>query len=380
MSVLSVPPVPVLDPASLARDLSIPDLSTVAGHAMAQLVDAAVAALAAVWGAEARVVRSHPVVSLDDNYDRLGFPAGAVTRDARYSRYVSETCLLRTHTSAMIPPALRRLAAEGDARPGDVLLACPGIVYRRDAIDRLHTGTPHQLDLWRVTDRPMTTDDLRHMIAVVVEAVLPGRRWRTVDAVHPYTEAGLQVDVETDDGEWVEIGECGLAGPVVLAGAGLPVPPTDGLAMGLGLDRLVMLRKGIADIRVLRSADPRVATQLLDLEPYRPVSSHPSIRRDLSVAVAGDAGEELLGDRVRDALGPMADGVESVEVLSETPGDDLPPAAVERLGLQPGQRNVLLRIVLRHVDRTLTDAEANELRDRIYAAIHEGTVHQWAAR
>lgn len=377
MSVLSVP---VLDPAALARDLSIPDLTAVPGHAMAQLVDAAVAALAADWGAEARIVRGHPVVSLDDNYDRLGFPAGAVTRDARYSRYVSETCLLRTHTSAMIPPALRRVAAEGDDRPADALLACPGLVYRRDAIDRLHTGTPHQLDLWRVADRPLTTDDLDRMIAVVVEAVLPGRRWRTSAADHPYTEHGLQVDVAADDGEWVEIGECGMAGPAVLAGAGLPVPPVNGLAMGLGLDRLVMLRKGIGDIRLLRSEDPRVATQLHDLEPYRPVSSHPSIRRDLSVAVAGDAGEELLGDRVREALGTAADGVESVEVLSETPGDQLPPVAVERLGLQPGQRNVLLRVVLRHVDRTLTDAEANELRDRIYAAVHEGTVHQWAVR
>lgn len=377
MSVLSVP---VLDPAALARDLSIPDLTAVPGHAMAQLVDAAVAALAADWGAEARIVRGHPVVSLDDNYDRLGFPAGAVTRDARYSRYVSETCLLRTHTSAMIPPALRRVAAEGDDRPADALLACPGLVYRRDAIDRLHTGTPHQLDLWRVADRPLTTDDLDRMIAVVVEAVLPGRRWRTSAADHPYTEHGLQVDVAADDGEWVEIGECGMAGPAVLAGAGLPVPPVNGLAMGLGLDRLVMLRKGIGDIRLLRSEDPRVATQLHDLEPYRPVSSHPSIRRDLSVAVAGDAGEELLGDRVREAIGTAADGVESVEVLSETPGDQLPPVAVERLGLQPGQRNVLLRVVLRHVDRTLTDAEANELRDRIYAAVHEGTVHQWAVR
>lgn len=377
MSVLSVP---VLDPAALARDLSIPDLTAVPGHVMAQLVDAAVAALAADWGAETRIVRGHPVVSLDDNYDRLGFPAGAVTRDARYSRYVSETCLLRTHTSAMIPPALRRLAAEGDDRPADVLLACPGLVYRRDAIDRLHTGTPHQLDLWRVTDRPLTTDDLARMIAVVVEAVLPGRRWRTIAADHPYTEHGLQVDVEAGDGEWVEIGECGMAGPAVLAGAGLPVPPGNGLAMGLGLDRLVMLRKGIGDIRLLRSDDPRVTRQLHDLEPYRPVSNHPPIRRDLSVAVDGDAGEELLGDRVREALGPAADGVESIEVLSETPGDQLPPAAADRLGLQPGQRNVLLRVVLRHVDRTLTDAEANELRDRIYAAVHEGTVHQWAVR
>ena len=52
----------------------------------------------------------------------------------------------------------------------------------------------------------------------------------------------------------------------------------------------------------------------------------------------------------------------------------LPGIAIDRLGLEPGQRNLLVRIVLRHVDRTLTDAEANGLRDRIHAAIHEGTV------
>lgn len=369
-------PVPVLDPAALARDLSVPDLTDPAaapGHALQLLVDAAVDALRHGWDAAARIVRRRPIVSLDDNYDRLGFPPGAVTRDARYSRYVSETCLLRTHTSAMIPPALRELAAEGDARPPDVLLACPGLVYRRDAIDRLHTGTPHQLDLWRITDRTLSPDDLRHMVAMVVEATLPGRAWRTTGAVHPYTEHGLQIDVAVDgDDGWVEVGECGMAGPSVLAGAGLP-PHVTGLAMGLGLDRLLMLRKGIPDIRLLRSPDPRVAGQLHDLEPFRPVSNHPAIRRDVSVAVGPDVGEEDLGDLVRVALGDEAEAVEAIEVLSETAASDLPPAAVERLGLRPGQRNVLLRVVLRHVDRTLTDAEANGLRDRIHAAVHEGT-------
>ena len=371
----------VLDPAALARDLALPDLTdpdAAPGHALQLLVDTAVSALAHDWRAERRIVRAHPIVSLDDNYDRLGFAADAVTRDARYSRYVSDTRLLRTHTSALVPPALRRLAAEGADRPRDVLLACPGMVYRRDAIDRLHTGTPHQLDLWRVAACRLTTDDLRSMIATVVGAVLPGRTWRVTAAVHPYTEHGLQIDVAAD-GEWVEIGECGLAAPAVLAGAGLDAPThVSGLAMGLGLDRLLMLRKGIPDIRLLRSDDPRVADQMKDLAPYRPVSSHPPIRRDLSIAVEGAPGEEELGDVVREALDDDAAAVEVVQIVSDTAGDDLPEAARQRLGLLPGQRNLLVRIVLRHVDRTLTDAEANALRDRIYGAVHQGTVHQWA--
>jgi phenylalanyl-tRNA synthetase alpha chain len=69
-----------------------------------------------------------------------------------------------------------------------------------------------------------------------------------------------------------------------------------------------------------------------------------------------------------------------VEVVSETPHDALPAAARARIGLAPGQKNLLVRIVLRDLDRTLTAAEANELRDQIYRALHRGGAHQWAAR
>ena len=158
----------------------------------------------------------------------LGYDPGAVTRDARYTRYVTATEMLRSHTSAMIPAALRSVGR----RATDVLVACPGIVYRRDAIDRLHTGTPHQLDVWRVTrERPLTTGDLKEMIEIVVRAALPGAEWRIEPRVHPYTTEGLQVDVQNGD-EWVEIAECGLAGAHVLQGAGLGDGWT-GLAMGL---------------------------------------------------------------------------------------------------------------------------------------------------
>ena len=368
----------VLSPSALASDLAVPDLTADPAHAVAQLVGVLTDALCERWGTELRVVRSHPIVSTDDNYDRLGFPPDAVTRDARYSRYVSETCLLRTHTSALVPPALRSLSSP----VGDVLLACPGMVYRRDAIDRLHTGTPHQLDLWRITDASaaMTRADLDEMVAVVVGAALPGAAsYRVERRVHPYTEDGLQIDALVA-GEWVEIGECGLAAPHVSRSAGLPTPVT-GLAMGLGLDRLVMLRKGVPDIRLLRSTDERVASQLRDLDtPYRVVSTHPAIRRDVSVAVGADVDGEELGDRIRVALGSDAESVETVDVLSETAMADLPPAAVERLGIRDGQRNVLLRVVLRHVDRTLTDDEANDLRDRIYTAVHEGAAVLAAVR
>jgi phenylalanyl-tRNA synthetase alpha chain len=369
-------PTVTLSPGQLAADLAIRDLTDPGqgGHAIQLLVDAAVARLAAAWGCQVRRHRGPRVVPVEENYDRLRIPTDAVTRDVRYTRYVDGRRLLRSHATAMIPGALRALA--GDPAD-DVLLVCPGVVYRRDAIDRLHAATPHQLDLWRVARRPLGRADLREMVRLLVEALTPGRPDRSEPRRHPYTLDGRQVDVCWDGG-WVEVWECGLVHPAVLEAAGLA--GWSGLALGMGLDRLLMLRKGIPDIRLLRSAEPRVAGQLADLAPWRPVSAMPPVRRDLSVAVQADDTVEDLGDRVRDALGPDADAVEEVTVLAETPADRLPAAAVARLGIGPDQKNVLVRVVLRHLERTLTDEEANRMRDRIYAALHRGGAQQWAAR
>ena len=360
-----------LQHALALRDLTDPETGN---HAVQSLVDVAVDALAEAWNCEVRRERGPRVVSLEDNYDRLRYPPAAVTRDARYTRYVDDGHVLRSHTSAMIPPALASVA---ENPTDDVLLVCPGITYRRDAIDRLHTGTPHQLDLWRITRRRIDEADLDEMLHLLVDALVPGRAWRWEPRVHPYTLKGRQVDVRNGD-EWVEVWECGLAHPHVLADAGLD--GWSGLALGMGLDRLLMLRKGIPDIRLLRSADVRVAGQMNDLKPYRPVSDLPALRRDLSVAISLDADAEQLGDRIRTALGDRADILEAVTILSETSYGKLPQSARERLGLNETQKNVLVRLDLRPLDRTLTDAEANHLRDDVYEAIHEGSTRQWAGR
>jgi phenylalanyl-tRNA synthetase alpha chain len=258
-----------------------------------------------------------------------------------------------------------------EAQP-DWLIACPGLVYRRDEIDRQHCGEPHQLDLWRVRrGASLGSGELEGMIAALVSALLPGVAYRTTVAEHPYTTDGLQIDVRVGD-DWVEIGECGLAHAHVLRGAGLAVPPHSGLALGLGLDRVLMLRKGIPDIRLLRTTDARVASQMLDLEPYRVVSHMPPVTRDLSLMVAEELTKEELGDSVRRALGERAAAVELIAVRGETAYAELPPQAVARMGARPGQKNVLLRVVLRDLERTLTHSEANALRNTIYRALHRG--------
>lgn len=365
-----------LDDAALRRALVLRDLTDASKgpHAIQLVLSAVTAALAHEWASRLVTLRAPPIVAVADNYDRLHYAKQGVARDARYTRYVTEDLLLRTQTSAMIPGALRILAG---ARVEDVLLACPGLVYRRDAIDRTHLGEIHQVDLWRLSSKRLDRCDLLHMVDVVVRAALPGRAHRVIDAEHPYTKQGLQIDVEHGAG-WVEIGECGLASPDVLAEAGIDVASVSGLAMGLGLDRLVMLRKCLPDIRLLRSDDPRVAAQMLDLEPYRQVSTAQPIRRDLSIAVDEDDGAEDLGDRVRAALGERAEWVEAVEILSETPYGALSAAARARIGMLPEHKNVLVRVVLRPLGRTLTNDEANDARDDIVAALHRGTVAMWA--
>lgn len=362
-----------LRPERLARDLDLRDLTDpdAGRHAIQLLVDIAANALTEAWGCPQRRAPGERIVAIADNYDNLAFTPDAASRDVRYTRYVDEHRMLRSHASAMIPPALRTLATDP---VDDILLVCPGIVFRRDAIDRLHTGTPHQLDLWRISRRPLDNSDMDDMTRVLIDSLVPGMSFRTEPRIHPYTLDGRQVDVNAA-GEWVEVWECGLAHPEVLIRAGLA--GWHGLALGLGLDRFLMLRKGIPDIRLLRSTDPRIAGQMLNLEPYRPASAMPAIVRDLSVAVNADDDVEELGDRVREALGDDAISVEQVTVRSETPYEALPQSAIERIGMSPGQKNVLVRVVLRHIERTLTDSEANGLRDRVYAALHGGAAHEW---
>jgi phenylalanyl-tRNA synthetase alpha chain len=367
----------LLSPEQLGRDLSVRDLTDPGGgpHAIQILLDRAVRALSARWGCPVRWRRGERIVPVAENYDLLGYDPADVTREARYSRYVAPGWMLRSHASALIPAALRCLASEP---ADDVLLVCPAMSYRRDTIDRLHTGTPHQADLWRVTRRSpaLIAADLEEMIATLLGGLLPGAPCRLTARVHPYTLDGRQVDVQ-HDGEWVEVGECGLAHPAVLRQAGLD-DAYSGLALGVGLDRLLMLTKNVPDIRLLRSADRRVAAQMRDLAPYTAVSTMPPVTRDLSVAVAaGDLAEDL-GDRVREALGDDAACVESVQIVARTPGAELPAAARARLGARPEQDNLLVRVVLRGLDRTLTDREANVLRDRVYAAIHQGSAYQWS--
>ena len=308
----------------------------------------------------------------------LGYPPDGPARESRYSRYLSADWMLRTQTSALVPTWLKSWP-DKTARP--LMLLTHGLVYRRDSIDRLHSGEPHQADVWILQPRSDHNDEermVRDAIGLICQTLLPEQAISLSESPHPYTENGLQIDALSDKGELVEIGECGRIDSDLLARTGWDPAQVTGVAIGLGLDRLLMLRKGLPDIRLLRNSDPRVREQMLTLDPWKAVSWQPAIERDLSIAAEANLDEEILGDRIRQVLGEQADWLEAVTVLSETASAELPAVAIERLGLQPGQKNLLVRLVIRHPTRSVSREEANDLRNRVYQAVHKGAVLSWA--
>src|SRR5215467_4286889 len=111
-----------IDLEQLRAALAVRDLSDPAhgAHAIQLVCDAIAGALAAAWGTERRVVRALPVVTVRDNYDRLYYPPDGVARAVRYTRWIGPGVVLRTQTSAVIPPALDELARDPSWR--DVVL------------------------------------------------------------------------------------------------------------------------------------------------------------------------------------------------------------------------------------------------------------------
>ena len=332
---------------------------------------------------DVRVYRKDPIVTVEDNYDNLLIAADNISRSSTYTHYVDQTHVLRTHTSAHLPGILRELAKRDDWQ--DVVILLPGLAYRRDVSDKKHVSEVHMLEMWRVVKnaaRPATgqsparpkiiKNDLLAVVNGVAAAAAPGWDLRIIDSPHPYTKEGIEVNAVQGDRD-IEILECGLINDEILRRAGLDPKTHSGWALGMGLDRLVMTVKNIPDIRYLRSTNTKIAAQMADLTPYREVSSQPAIKRDLSYSVPLGYVEEDVSADIREALGDQLDALESVEILSETPCADLPDVARQRLGCNPSQKNVLVRITLRDLERSITNDEANRLYGQVYARVNKGT-------
>ena len=350
----------------LKKDLEIRDLSdkNQGEHCMQLIMNEVIDALKEYWNCPVTIYREDPIVTVEDNYDKLKIDKESVLRSEVYTRYVDDNHVLRTMASVMVPRGLQSIKDE--IKPNR-LLACVGLVYRRDQIDRIHSGVHHQMDLWYTSETPVSEQDMQDMINIIVKVVTGKEHseYITIPKVHPYTLDGREIDIMVD-GKPLEILECGLTNPKILEENGCK--GKYGLALGLGLERILMVRKNIKDIRLLRSTNEKVLCQMNDLEPYNEVSSMPPVVRDISVVVDKNLDVELLGDMVKES-GVDTHIIEEVNILSETPYEDLPEKAKERLGIEEHEKNILVRIVLRSLERTLTNEECNNYRDIIYKHI-----------
>lgn len=362
-----------LTDAAVHQALLLVDLTDAAtpDHAVRLLLKQILQGLSDKGWPEAQIQTGPRIVSAEENYGLLGYDPTEITLGSAHTRWVDEYSLLRTQTTSQIPAALQRAAC--GRRPGEtILLAAPGITFRRDSRDRWHCAEPHQMDIWVLGDPELATHEhLLRLVGDILKSAVPDKPWIYSDSPHHYTEGGIEVNL-LNEGVPVEVLECGRIAKSLLERLKIDPSSHGGLALGMGLDRLTMLRKGIPDIRLLRDQNVRVQAQMHDLNPWSAVSRLPSIARDISLAVTPGLSEEVLTERMLQAAGDCSDWIEEMQVKGRWQFSDLPNQAIERLGLLSGQENVLLRVVLRDCSRSITTAEANALYAKIQLALHEG--------
>lgn len=349
-----------LNEQELNQLLQIEDLTLKHGHAINIIIDKITMMLQKNTIVISR--NNDRIVEKCNNYDRLYYPQHDVTLNSKYTKWIDQNHLLRSHTSSMIPTIL-----DNDIEHDDQYIIAYGMVYRRDCIDKTHCSEPHQLDVWQVSKNiKHDRSTLLNLISKIIETLMPGVEWRYRETSHYYTINGIEVEVNYNN-QWLEILEAGEINPKLLQDAKLN--GYTGLAMGMGLDRIVMILKQIDDIRVLRNTNDKIQKQMYDLEKYRSVSKWLSKNRDLSVCVPSDWDDDLLGDNIR--LLQISE-IEEIKIKQSWTYDELDETVRQKIGLTKDLKNVLLKIVLSSCDYEMTKTDANNIYQKIYSHLDLG--------
>lgn len=189
-----------------------------------------------------------------NNFDNLNFPTDHPARDVHDTFYLDDGRLLRTHTSVLQVPLMKRY------RP-PVRILVPGRVYRDEATDLTHQHTFYQVEGF-VIEEGATLSTLVGTLENWLEDLLTEKlrfRWRP--SYFPFVEPGLELDILGPNGHWLEVLGAGMIHPFVLAEMGLDSKNYQGWAFGVGLERLLKLVTGLADIRLLLANDYRLLGQ-----------------------------------------------------------------------------------------------------------------------
>jgi phenylalanyl-tRNA synthetase alpha chain len=199
-------------------------------------------------------VRSGPEIEDDfHNFTALNIPEDHPARAMHDTFYFPGGNLLRTHTS---PVQIRSMVEEGVP----LRIIAPGRVYRCDS-DLTHTPMFHQVE-GLVIDRNINLANLKAVLHQFVEAFFErDAELRFRPSYFPFTEPSAEVDVLWGEGKWLEILGCGMVHPNVLESAGIDSEEFTGYAFGMGVERLAMLRYGVADLRTFFENDLRFLRQ-----------------------------------------------------------------------------------------------------------------------
>lgn len=199
------------------------------------------------------------------NFVALNIPPDHPARDDHASFYITDDVLLRTETSAV------QIRTMEKCQP-PVRLIAPGRVYRRDAVDRTHSHTFHQVE-GLLVDENVTFADLKGTLDIFCKRMF-GEEVRTTFRPHyfPFTEPSAEVDISCflceqqgcsvcKGSGWMEVLGSGMVHPKVLENVGYDSEKYTGFAFGMGVERLAMLKFGIDDMRLFYENDLRFLRQ-----------------------------------------------------------------------------------------------------------------------
>jgi len=186
------------------------------------------------------------------NFEALNIPEHHPARAMHDTFYFDANTLLRTHTSSV------QIRFMKEHKP-PVRFIAPGRVYRHDS-DMTHTPMFHQVEGLMI-DEDVNFSQLKGLIIDFLEHFFEKNlEVRFRPSYFPFTEPSAEVDIMGENG-WLEVLGCGMVHPNVLANVGVDSEKYTGLAFGMGVERLAMLRHGIDDLRIFFENDLRFLEQ-----------------------------------------------------------------------------------------------------------------------
>ncbi len=248
-----------------AFDSSLPGrwFATGAQHPVSRVIDE----VTRIFGRLGFTVADGPDIETRfNNFTALNTAAHHPSMDAADTFWFDDDLLLRTQTS---PVQIRVML---NHQP-PVRIITPGRCYRRDTTDATHSANFHQLEGLYVDTRPVSLADLKATLATFAREMMgPGVGVRFRPHFFPFTEPSVEVDFSCHlcDGKgcrvckqsgWIEIAGAGMVDPRVYRHVGYDPEKVYGFAFGMGVERIAMIRYGIADIRHLYENDLRFLTQ-----------------------------------------------------------------------------------------------------------------------